>query len=248
MRSKQKRGGIRWTTVLGVALMLWLCALTPVRSVEAQPAAMARSGPRDVPPSAVSGFILKYRDVAATTSASKATKNLSLPVAAVLKKGRQLSLNSFAARNGITLSATSLNTLGHLKISASRMMSRTEADKLARALLDSSPEIEWAVPDVQVPLAAIPNDTYWTGQWALQSTPAGINMPGAWDLYAIRRSASDPNLPIVAIVDSGYRRQQLHATERANVEVGRLRVSKPPYYRQCVFCRSAENAQNHDEY
>lgn len=182
-----------------MATSLGLAACLVAHPVSAQTLKAAPVSAADVAPSAVTGFIVKYKS-AATASATSAG------ISSTLTPARQQRLTAFGARNGLTLRFESFNALTHLRLGAGRTLARSEAERLAQALQADQPDLEWAVADVQVPLAYVPNDYYWPLQWPLSNSTSGINMPGAWDLYAVRRSSSDPNLPIVAIIDSGYRR------------------------------------------
>ncbi len=201
-----RSGAARATMLAGFVLGLLM-----VSTGQCAPPEVPRSSPigqKDVTPSAVTGFIVKYRVGASLASKSGKPSPAAAIAAAEITPQRRAALDAFGSRLGITFEASTANSLGHRLLKAGKVMTRLEAESIARQLQSEQADIEWVVPDVQVPLASVPNDTYWPIQWTLFNTASGINMPGAWDLYTIRRTSSDPNLPIVAIIDSGYRRHE----------------------------------------
>ena len=165
-------------------------------------------GQKDVTPTAVTGFIVKYRSGASTTTRPGQILSTDAVAAAEIKSQRSAALTAFGSLFGITFEMSTANKLGHRLLKLNKAMTRAQTESIARQLQTEQADIEWVVPYVQVPPSSVPNDYYWAAQWPHFNARSGINMPGTWDLYTVRRAATDPNLPIVAIVDSGYRRHE----------------------------------------
>ncbi|MEE1930208.1 S8 family serine peptidase [Streptomyces sp. TRM 70351] len=72
------------------------------------------------------------------------------------------------------------------------------------------PDVAYVVPETRMYATATPNDSYYTRQWDLFESTAGMNVPGAWD------TATGDGVT-VAVIDTGY---VAHSDLAANVIPG----------------------------
>ena len=77
-------------------------------------------------------------------------------------------------------------------------MSLDEAERLARDIVASDPNVEYAEPDRIMRRTLTPNDTRYNEQWHYFEAAGGINAPPAWD-------KSTGAGVVTAVIDTGYR-------------------------------------------
>ena len=128
-------------------------------------------------------IIVKYRS-APTSLASVATQ----------MRGTDLP----AARLGVAMSHVRTTALGSQVLKVDRRLSLGEAEKLARDIVASDPNVEYAEPDRILRHTLTPNDTRYNEQWHYFESTGGINAPPAWD-------KSTGTGVVVAVIDTGYR-------------------------------------------
>ena len=91
-----------------------------------------------------------------------------------------------------------------------RRLSLAEAEQLARDIVASDPNVEYAEPDRILRHTLTPNDPRYNEQWHYFEAAGGINAPPAWD-------KSTGTGVVVAVIDTGYRP---HADLAANILPG----------------------------
>jgi serine protease len=112
------------------------------------------------------------------------------------------------AESTFTVAQESSTSYGARVVSLGRVASVSEVSQLAQNLAAGDPEIEYAVPDRFIYLAQMaPNPSAAADQWSLYDPISGIRAMSAWQLFTTlpQRRVTDPNFPLVAIIDSGYR-------------------------------------------
>lgn len=92
-----------------------------------------------------------------------------------------------------------------------------EAEILAKQLMASDPNIEYAVPNARMQAFSVPNDSEYSRQWHYFEPVGGLNAPDAWDI-------STGQGVTVAVLDTGYRP---HADLASNLLPGYDMVSHP---------------------
>jgi serine protease len=146
-----------------------------------------------------SGFtdriIVKYR-----------TTPTSLNAQASQMRGTELP----AARLGVAMSHVRTTALGSQVLKVNRRMSLGEAEQLARDIVASDPNVEYAEPDRILRRTLTPNDPRYNEQWHYFEATGGINAPAAWD-------KSTGTGVVTAVIDTGYRP---HADLAANILPG----------------------------
>jgi serine protease len=186
---------LSWLT----ALLISLVQAGPVLAqslvvAERRPLNSARANP-------VNGFIVKHAIADAAGMPPAAAAALNRP----LSEPQQTRLAALERQLGLKFRVGQPNRLGHRTFVLDRYLSLAEAEKLARRIKQSDPEIVYATPNIQLKLDSIPNDFSWLWQWSLWEVVGGIDLPAARDIYPAHRLSTDPHLPIVAIIDTGYR-------------------------------------------
>jgi serine protease len=142
-------------------------------------------------------IIVKYRNTSAAAAAAGQTAQL---------RGTDLP----AARLGVTMSRVRATALGSQVLKVDRRLSIVEAEQLARDIVASDPNVEYAEPDRIMRRTLTPNDTRYNEQWHYFEAAGGINAPPAWD-------KSTGSGVVVAVIDTGYRP---HADLAANILPG----------------------------
>jgi serine protease len=142
-------------------------------------------------------IIVKYRNTSAAAAAAGQDTQL---------RGTDLP----AARLGITMSRVRATALGSQVLKVDRRLSIVEAEQLARDIVASDPNVEYAEPDRIMRRTLTPNDTRYNEQWHYFEAAGGINAPPAWD-------KSTGTGVVVAVIDTGYRP---HADLAANILPG----------------------------
>ena len=126
-------------------------------------------------------IIVKYKDSSATGH------GLSMP---------QAEMDTLSRRAG-----TGLRHVRRLASGAQlmRLQRRQRGARMADIIneLESSPDVEYAEPDIMMYPLAVPNDSRYHEQWQYYDTTAGINLPVAWD-------TAQGSGVIVAVIDTGY--------------------------------------------
>jgi len=130
-------------------------------------------------------IIVKYRNTSAVAAAAGQATQL---------RGTELP----AARLGVTMNRLRATALGAQVLRADRRLSLAEAEQLARDIVASDPNVEYAEPDRILRHTLTPNDPRYNEQWHYFETAGGINAPLAWD-------KSTGNGVVVAVIDTGYR-------------------------------------------
>src|SRR4029077_7154623 len=103
-----------------------------------------------------------------------------------------------AARLGITMNRVRATALGSQVLKVDRRLSLAEAEQLARDIVASDPDVEYAEPDRILRHTLTPNDPRYNEQWHYFEAAGGINAPLAWD-------KSTGTGVVVAVIDTGYR-------------------------------------------
>ncbi|HWN47367.1 MAG TPA: S8 family peptidase [Steroidobacteraceae bacterium] len=142
-------------------------------------------------------IIVKYRNTSALAAAAGQASQL---------RGTDLP----AARLGVTMSRLRATALGAQVLRADRRLSLAEAAQLARDIVASDPNVEYAEPDRILRHTMTPNDPRYNEQWHYFEATGGINAPPAWD-------KSTGTGVVVAVIDTGYRP---HADLAANILQG----------------------------
>ena len=130
-------------------------------------------------------IIVKYRNTSALAAAAGQASQL---------RGTDLP----AARLGVTMNRLRATALGAQVLRADRRLSLAEAAQLARDIVASDPNVEYAEPDRILRHTMTPNDPRYNEQWHYFETAGGINAPPAWD-------KSTGTGVVVAVIDTGYR-------------------------------------------
>ncbi|HYJ40337.1 MAG TPA: S8 family peptidase [Steroidobacteraceae bacterium] len=130
-------------------------------------------------------IIVKYRNTSAVTAAAGQATQL---------RGTELP----AARLGVTMSRVRSTALGSQVLRLDRRLSLVEAEQLARDIVASDPNVEYAEPDRIMRRTLTPNDPRYNEQWHYFEAAGGINAPPAWD-------KSTGTGVVVAVIDTGYR-------------------------------------------
>jgi serine protease len=99
---------------------------------------------------------------------------------------------------GIQMRPLRRNSLEAQVMKLDRRLDSDQLRVLARAVMASDPDIEYAEPDRLMHIELTPNDTSYTSQWHYYESTAGVNAPTAWD-------ASTGSGVVVAVIDTGYR-------------------------------------------
>ena len=130
-------------------------------------------------------IIVKYRNTSALAAATGQASQL---------RGTDLP----AARLGVTMNRLRATALGAQVLRADRRLSLAEAAQLARDIVASDPNVEYAEPDRILRHTMTPNDPRYNEQWHYFEATGGINAPPAWD-------KSTGTGVVVAVIDTGYR-------------------------------------------
>ena len=130
-------------------------------------------------------IIVKYRNTSALAAAAGQAAQL---------RGTDLP----AARLGVTMNRLRATALGAQVLRADRRLSLVEAEQLARDIVASDPNVEYAEPDRILRRTLTPNDPRYNEQWHYFEAAGGINAPQAWD-------KSTGTGVVVAVIDTGYR-------------------------------------------
>ena len=130
-------------------------------------------------------IIVKYRNTSALAAAAGQASQL---------RGTDLP----AARLGVTMNRLRATALGAQVLRADRRLSLAEAAQLARDIVASDPNVEYAEPDRILRHTMTPNDPRYNEQWHYFEAAGGINAPPAWD-------KSTGTGVVVAVIDTGYR-------------------------------------------
>ena len=130
-------------------------------------------------------IIVKYRNTSALAAAAGQASQL---------RGTDLP----AARLGVTMNRLRATALGAQVLRADRRLSLAEAAQLARDIVASDPNVEYAEPDRILRHTLTPNDPRYNEQWHYFEATGGINAPPAWD-------KSTGTGVVVAVIDTGYR-------------------------------------------
>ena len=130
-------------------------------------------------------IIVKYRNTSALAAAAGQASQL---------RGTDLP----AARLGVTMNRLRATALGAQVLRADRRLSLAEAAQLARDIVASDPNVEYAEPDRILRHTMTPNDPRYNEQWHYFEANGGINAPPAWD-------KSTGTGVVVAVIDTGYR-------------------------------------------
>lgn len=144
-------------------------------------------------------LIVKYRARAAAAAATAAPRGL-------LHRAAQ----DAALRRGVQLTHLRIGVFEAHVMRLDRAMAHADVQALARDIMASDPEVEYAEPDRILHPQFTPNDTQYGQQWHYFESTAGINLPAAWD-------KSTGSGVVVAVLDTGYRP---HADLAANVLPG----------------------------
>ena len=142
-------------------------------------------------------IIVKYRNASAATAAVGQAAQL---------RGTDMP----AARLGVTMNRLRATALGAQVLKVDRRLSLGEAEQLARDIVASDPNVEYAEPDRIMRRTLTPNDPRYNEQWHYFEAAGGINAPPAWD-------KSTGTGVVVAVIDTGYRP---HADLAANILQG----------------------------
>jgi len=130
-------------------------------------------------------IIVKYRNTSALAAAAGQAAQL---------RGTDLP----AARLGVTMNRLRATALGAQVLKADRRLSLSEAEQLARDIVASDPNVEYAEPDRILRHTLTPNDPRYNEQWHYFEAAGSINAPPAWD-------KSTGTGVVVAVIDTGYR-------------------------------------------
>jgi len=130
-------------------------------------------------------IIVKYRNAPAAATAAAQDSQL---------RGTEMS----AARFGVAMSRVRTTALGSQVLKADRRLSLKEAEQLARDIVASDPNVEYAEPDRIMRKTLTPTDPRYNEQWHYFEAAGGINAPPAWD------KATGSGV-VVAVIDTGYR-------------------------------------------
>jgi serine protease len=130
-------------------------------------------------------IIVKYRNTTSAVAAAGQATQL---------RGTDLP----AARLGVTMSRLRATALGSQVLKVDRRLSLAEAEQLARDIVASDPDVEYAEPDRILRHTLTPNDPRYNEQWHYFEAAGGINAPLAWD-------KSTGTGVVVAVIDTGYR-------------------------------------------
>jgi serine protease len=169
-------------------------AVAPPPATTARPPQAAET-PVDV--GATDRIIVRYRTQPTTGVAG-----------AQLQSQRRDQVQETAESQGVVAEFVRSTSQGAQVWTLDEMMPIDDAAALASSIAASDPAVEYAEPDrIMVPLADAPNDPSWSDQWALQTTDAGLDVLGAWD---VARGAGVN----VAVIDTGY---LPHADLAANI-------------------------------
>jgi len=174
-------------TPLATALLVALNA--PVQ------ATILATGPvRDEAAATTDRFIVKYRDTRARALGAQAR-------AAVTVAGN---------RQGVSIRYLRATATGAHVFSLGRHLGTADIEALAQSLKAGDPTIDYVEPDRLLHAMAVPTDTYFSQQWALQDPTGGIRAPDAW-------TTSTGKGVVVAVIDTGVRP---HADLAANLLPG----------------------------
>jgi serine protease len=130
-------------------------------------------------------IIVKYRNTPAAATAAAQDSQL---------RGTEMS----AARFGLGLRRVRTTGLGSQVLKVDRRLSLGEAEQLARDIVASDPNVEYAEPDRILRRTLTPTDPRYNEQWHYFEAAGGINAPPAWD-------KSTGSGVVVAVIDTGYR-------------------------------------------
>jgi serine protease len=104
----------------------------------------------------------------------------------------------------------------------SRQVDIEDGDSVRETIaeLRDDPAVAYAVPNVRVRAAFVPNDPGFGRQWNF-SGPFGLNMPAAWDL-ARQRGSPGGRGAVVAVLDTGLAYRNYRRRFRRSRDVGRV--------------------------
>jgi serine protease len=137
-------------------------------------------------------------------------KYRSTPTAVAAQASQMRGTELPAARLGVALSHVRSTALGSRVLKVDRRLSLVEAEQLARDIVASDPNVEYAEPDRILRHTLTPNDPRYNEQWHYFEATGGINAPAAWD-------KSTGTGVVTAVIDTGYRP---HADLAANILPG----------------------------
>ncbi len=113
-------------------------------------------------------------------------------------------------RAGVAMARVRTTALGSHVLKVDRRLSLAEAERLARDIEASDPNVEYAEPDRIMRKVLTPNDTRYNEQWHYFEANGGLNLPSAWD-------KSTGTGIVVSVIDTGSRP---HADLAANLLPG----------------------------
>jgi len=145
-------------------------------------------------------LIVRYRADSATTTATGAFPSSRAQAAAAVA----------ANRHGVVMNHLRQMGSGAQVFKLNRALRHADVLTLAAALRAGDPSIEYAEPDRLMQATLVPNDTYYTQQWALNDATGGLRAPAAWD-------KTTGTGVVVAVIDTGVRP---HADLAANLLPG----------------------------
>lgn len=120
-------------------------------------------------------------------------------------------------RQGVSVEPLRRMANGAHVFKINRRISAEAAERMAQALRDGDPNVEYAEPDRLMQPTLVPTDAMYNQQWSLFDATAGIRAPTAWD------KSSGKGI-VVAVIDSGVRP---HADLVANLVAGYDFISDP---------------------
>ena len=159
-------------------------------------------------------LIVRYRSVPAAAagagSGGVASAGSSSASTAFPDLRAQTAATVAANRYGVTLSPLRAMANGAQVLQMNRALPHADVESLASALRAGDPNVDYAEPDRVLHPTLVPNDSYYTQQWALNDATGGLRAPAAWD-------KSTGSGVVVAVIDTGVRP---HADLAANLLPG----------------------------
>jgi serine protease len=144
---------------------------------------------------ATNRLIVKYRSAAAAVAPDAGTMS---------------SAQGAANRLGAQLQHLRRTAQGAHVLKLDRFMALDQVRAMARELMSTDANVEYAEPDQLLQPQLTPNDSRYLDQWNYYEATGGINLPPAWD-------KSTGTGVVVAVIDTGYRP---HADLAANILPG----------------------------